>query len=104
MPFRLRSNNPLVRMVSAGVVAFAWYVLIATSIACALIFFSTFDTHAFLTGTEPKNSSDVTNLELVLVVITGLAFNYIFGALFNRFARYLKRKLNRDIEWEKNPF
>ena len=91
-------------MVSAGVVAFAWYLLIATSIVFSLIFFSTFDTHAFLTGTELKNSTDITNLEFALVVIIGLAFNYVFGALFNRFARYLKRKLNRGIEWEKNPF
>jgi len=104
MPFRLRSGNPLVRIVSAVVVGLAWYALVATSIVCAIIFFGTFDTHAFLTGTEPKNNSELTTLEMILVIATGLGFNQVFGSLFNRFARYLNRKLNRNIEWENNPF
>ena len=103
MPFRIRSKNPLVRVVSAVATAMAWWAVMAASLLIVLPFFGTFDTQAFLTGTEPNNDYQITNFEFVLTLVIVFGINSLFTILFRRLVRYTNRKLKKNIEWENNP-
>ena len=103
MPFRIRSNNPIVRIISAVVTALSWWAVMAASIVIIIPFFGQFDTQAFLTGTEPKNNSEITDFELILAIAGVLAVNLLYNVLFKRLARFVNRKLKKNIEWENNP-
>ena len=65
-------------------------------------FFGTFDTQAFLKGTEPKDDYLISDFETILVVAIVLGVYYLYRYSFKRFTRYANRKLKRDIEWEDN--
>ena len=103
MPFRIRSKNPLVRVVSAVATAMAWWAVMAASLLIVLPFFGTFDTQAFLTGTEPKDDFLISEFEMILACAILLGVNYLYGYSFKRFTRYANRRLKRNIEWEDNP-
>ena len=103
MPFRIRSKNPLVRVVSAVATAMAWWAVMAASLLIVLPFFGTFDTQAFLTGTEPKDDFLISEFEMILACAILLGVNYLYGYSFKHFTRYANRRLKRNIEWEDNP-
>ena len=103
MPFRIRSKNPLVRVVSAVATAMAWWAVMAASLLIVLPFFGTLDTQAFLTGTEPKDDFLISEFEMILACAILLGVNYLYGYSFKRFTRYANRRLKRNIEWEDNP-
>ena len=103
MPFRIRSKNPLVRVISAVVSGMAWWVVMAATLLIVLPFFGTFDTQAFLAGTKPNVDHQITNLELAFTVVIVFGVNLLFSLLFRRLSRYANRKLKKNIEWENNP-
>ena len=103
MPFRIRSKNPLVRVISAVASAMAWWVVMAATLLIVLPFFGTFDTQAFLAGTKPNADFQITDLEFVLVVVIVFGVNLLFSVLFKRLARYANRRLKKNVEWENNP-
>ena len=103
MPFRIRSKNPIVRIISAVATALAWWAVMATTIIVVIPFFGTFDTQAFLTGTEPKNDFLISGFEMILAFAIIVGVNYLYGFSFKRLTRYVNRKLKRNIEWEDNP-
>ena len=98
MPFRIRSNNPIVLIISAVVTALSGWAVIATTIIVVVPFFGTFDTRAFLTDTEPKDNYQITDFETILVVAIVLGVYYLYSYSFKRFSRYANRKLKRNIE------
>ncbi len=100
MPFHLRSNNPLIRMVTAAVVALSWYAVVGTVMVCGIVFFGHFDTEAFLRSTEPKDDLSITGFEHALVVAITIGFPTLFKHLFKSFTRYFNRKLNKKLEWD----
>lgn len=103
MPFRIRSKNPLVRVISAVVSGMAWWVVMAATLLIVLPFFGTFDTQAFLAGTKPNVDYQITNLEIAFTVVIVFGVNLLFSLLFRRLSRYANRKLKKNIEWENNP-
>ncbi len=103
MPFRIRSRNPLVRVISAVASAMAWWVVMTATLLIVLPFFGTFDTQAFLAGAKPNSDFQITDLEFVLTVVIMLGANLLFSLLFKRLTRFANRKLNKNAEWESNP-
>ena len=75
----------------------------AATLLIVLPFFGTFDTQAFLAGTNPNVDHQITNLELALMVAIMFGVNLLFSFLFRRLTRYANRKLKKNIEWENNP-
>ena len=102
MPFRIRSKNLIVRIISAAVTALAWWAVMATTILVILPFFGYFDTQAFLTGTERKDDFLISDFEMILAFAIVIGVNYLYGYSFKRLTRYANRKLKRNIEWEDN--
>ena len=102
MPFRIRSSNPFVRVVSALAVAMSWWGVMAASLLIVLPFFGTFDTHAFLTGTKPNGDYQITNLEFALALVILLVVNSLYTLILRRLTKYANRKLRKNIEWENN--
>ena len=103
MPFRIRSSNPFVRVVSALAVAMSWWGVMAASLLIVLPFFGTFDTQAFLTGTKPNGDHQITNLEFALGLVILLGVNSLYSLTLRRLTKYANRKLKKNIEWENNP-
>ena len=103
MPFRIRSNNPIVRIISAVGAAMAWWAVMAASLLIVIPFFGTFDTQAFLTGTEPKDDPQITDFEFILALAIMLGVDFLFRLLFKRLSRYINRKMNKKIVWDSNP-
>ena len=103
MPFRIRSKNPLVRVISAVVSGMAWWVVMAATLLIVLPFFGTFDTQAFLAGTKPNVDYQITNLEFALALVILLVVNSLYSLVFRRLTKYANRKLRKNIEWENNP-
>ena len=103
MPFRIRSKNPLVRVISAVASAMAWWVAMAATLLITLPFFGTFDTQAFLAGTKPNSDFQITDLEFVLTVAIVFGVNLLFSFIFRRLTRHLNTRLKKNIEWENNP-
>ena len=103
MPFRIRSKNPLVRVISAVVSGMAWWVVMAATLLIVLPFFGTFDTQAFLAGTKPNVDYQITNLEFALALVILLVVNSLYTLILRRLTKYANRKLRKNIEWENNP-
>lgn len=103
MPFRVRSKNPLVQIISAVGAAMAWWAVMAASLLIVIPFFGTFDTQAFLTGTQPKDDSQITDFEFILACAIMLGVKFLSGLLFKRLSRYVNRKMNKNIAWDNNP-
>lgn len=103
MPFRIRSKNPLVRVISAVASAMAWMIVMAATLSIALPFFGTFDTQAFLAGTKPNSGFQITDLEFVLTLAIMFGVNFLFNFLFIRLTKYANRRPKKNIEWENNP-
>ena len=103
MPFRIRSNNPLVRVISAVASAMAWWVVMAATLLIVLPFFGAFDTQAFLAGTKPNSDLQITDLEFVLTLVIVFGVNLLFSFLFRLLTRYANRRLKKNLEWENNP-
>ena len=102
MPFRIRSKNPLVRVISAVVSGMAWWVVMAATLLIVLPFFGTFDTQAFLAGTKPNVDYQITNLEFALALVILLVVNSLYTLILRRLTKYANRKLRKNIEWENN--
>ena len=102
MPFRIRSKNPLVRVISAVASALTWWIVIAATLLIVIPFFGTFDTQAFLTGAKPENDFRISDFEYVLTLAIMFSVNILYSLLFKRLTRYANRKLKRNIEWETN--
>ena len=100
MPFRIRSKNLIVQIVSVVVTALTGWAVIASVIIVVIPFFGTFDTQAFLTGTEPRDDYRISDFEAILVLAIVLGVYYLYRYSFMRLTRYANRKLNRNIEWE----
>ena len=80
----------------------AWWAVMAASLLIVIPFFGSFDTQAFMTGTEPKDDYQITGFEFLLACATILSVNFLFGFLFKRLARYVNRKMNKNVKWETN--
>ena len=103
MPFRIRSKNPLVRVISAVASAMAWWVVMTATLLIVIPFFGTFDTQAFLVGTKPNSDFQITDFELALTLVIMFGVNFLFNFLFIRLTRNANRRLQKNIEWENNP-
>ena len=98
MPFRIRSKNPLVRVISAVASAMAWMIVMAATLSITLPFFGTLDTQAFLAGTKPNSDFQITDLEFVLTLVIMFGVNFLFNSLFIRLTKYTNRRLKKNIE------
>ena len=103
MPFRVRSKNPFVRVISAVVVAMSWWVVMTASLLILLPFFDKNDTQAFFTGVKPSDDFQITNLEFALVVVIVWSVNLLYSLVLRRLTKFMNRKLKKDVEWERNP-
>ena len=103
MPFRIRSKNPLVRIISAVGAAMAWWAVMAASLLIVIPFFGTFDTQAFLTGTEPKDDSQITDFEFILAGAIILGFNFFVWTSIQASIQICQQKMNKNIVWYNNP-
>ena len=81
----------------------AWWAVMAASLLIVIPFFGTFDTQAFLTGTEPKDDPQITDFEFILALAIMLGVDFLFRLLFKRLSRYINRKMNKKIVWDSNP-
>ena len=98
MPFHIRSKNPLVRVISAVAVGAAWWVVMGPSMVIMILFAGQFDIQAFLTRTEPKNDFEITGFEFILVCVGMLAVHSLYNVLFIRLARFVNRRLKKNVE------
>lgn len=63
---------------------------------------SNYDIQVFLTGVEPSENFQIANLEFALVVAIVWGINFLYGLVFRHLAKYVNRKLKKDVEWERN--